>query len=164
MDFEKCARDGESFLRELSEKLGYQYESHKTIQILKSVFHTIRDHLEFEESLEFLAQIPTFLKPIYVDGWTYKEKKKLKHLNDFLDEVWENEGSPTTDFGDRQKALGVIKIVFIMLRKYVSVEEMNEILAILPSEINTCLNMIFCNNCGILELNDSSHSEKKTLE
>jgi uncharacterized protein (DUF2267 family) len=144
LNFENYAIKGNQFMRELSEKLGFEDEPQRAARILKSVLHTLRDHLTIEESLQMLAQLPMFLKAIYVEGWSAKKKKKISHISEFLDEVWENDGkSARNDFGDGEETLADIVMVFLMLRNYVSEGEMNNIAAVLPKELKPLISLSF---------------------
>lgn len=144
LNFEKYAQTGTHFMKELSAELGYEEEPQKSARILKSVLHTLRDHLTLEESLQLLSQLPMFLKGIYVDGWTNHKKKKVKDLDEFIYEVWEKDGmTADIDFGDGQETLADAIIVFLLLRKYVSEGEMNDIVTILPKELKPLVNPSF---------------------
>ncbi|HET6990025.1 MAG TPA: DUF2267 domain-containing protein, partial [Bacteroidia bacterium] len=124
-NFDKYANTGKQFMHELTEELGYANEPERAARVLKSVLHTLRDHLTIEESLQLLAQLPMFLKAVYVDGWSGKQHKKIKHLNDFLSEIHQHDGFPAADdFGDGKETLALTVMVFLMLRKYVSEGEM----------------------------------------
>lgn len=141
LNFKKYSDEGNLFIRQLSKELGYPGDELKSGRILKTVLHGIRDHISHHESIQLLAQLPMFLKAIYVDGWSTKEQKRTKHINDFLEDIIELDGfNSEIDFPNYEKAANAITIVFNVLRKYVSEGEIEDIQAVLPKEIKFLLN------------------------
>lgn len=140
LNFEKFANVGNQFVKQLSVELGHHGDTDRTGRVLKSVLHALRNQLTIEESMQVLAQLPMFLKAIYADGWTEKKKKKIKHLNEFLDSVWEEDGAlADKDFKDKAETERACVIVFLVLRKYISEGEMDDIAAILPEELKSLI-------------------------
>lgn len=89
MNFDKYSHKANEILNELSVKLGCPSDKDKAWRILRSVLHALRNRLTAEESLQLIAQLPMYLKALYVDGWKLrKDNYKIKHIDEFLDEVY----------------------------------------------------------------------------
>ena len=78
LDFKKFAEKGNQFLNELAKELGHPEDTAMAGRKLRAVLHATRDQLTTEESLQLLAQLPLFLKAIYVENWKRASKKKRK--------------------------------------------------------------------------------------
>jgi len=84
-----------------------------------------------------MAQLPMSLKGVYVDGWRIdKEFKRISHINDFMDEVRQEDGGLAGyDFGNNSKAKVAVASVFKALNYFVSEGEMNDIIDVMPTEL-----------------------------
>ncbi|HEU4717556.1 MAG TPA: DUF2267 domain-containing protein, partial [Bacteroidia bacterium] len=91
LNFEKMNNDGNSFLNDLSDVLGFPGEKQKAGRILKAVLHTMRDHIPVETSLHFLSQLPAFLKAAYVEEWKSGAHRRVHHVEEFLFQVVGND-------------------------------------------------------------------------
>lgn len=79
-----------------------------------------------------------FLKAVYVNGWSPKQKKtKVKTMDDFIDLVKSFDSpSEISDFGyDNDLAENYIYTTFIKLRKYISLGEIEDIRSELPKDL-----------------------------
>lgn len=66
--------EGQSFLDELADEIGYPEDRGKNERVLRSFLHALRDRLEVEDALALIDLLPSFLKGTLVDGWVYKQK------------------------------------------------------------------------------------------
>jgi uncharacterized protein (DUF2267 family) len=140
LNFQKDAMKGELFIKELAAQLNHEKDLQKVVRILKSTLHGFRNHLSVNESLQLIAQFPMFLKAIYVDSWTVNLKKnKIKKLSDFIDEIRAIDVAAEKDFPSYEEAENTIITVFIVLRKYISLGELEDIKANLPKEMKSLL-------------------------
>jgi len=142
LDFKKFATEGEEFLHNLSVELNCANDQQKAGRILRTSLHAIRNHLSPNESLQLISQFPMFLKAVYVDGWKIKTtKNKVRHMADFVKEV-QNIAGPTGkgDFPTDEVVEGSINTVFMVLRKYISLGELEDIKANLPKDLKGLLN------------------------
>jgi len=86
LNFERYAQDANAFIKRLAQELGHPEEPRRAEIIVRSVLHTLRDRITVAESLNFMAQLPMFLKALYVDEWKYREKpERLKNLEEFAE-------------------------------------------------------------------------------
>ncbi|NJB72180.1 uncharacterized protein (DUF2267 family) [Saonia flava] len=138
INFNQYASEGNKFLKDYTYELNLGEDRDKAGRILVSTLHALRDIIPMQESLQFIAQLPMFLKGLYVHGWSSKKKKiKIKHVAEFLDLVRHHDGAAAVnDFEyDDEVAERYIKTTFIFLRKYVSLGEMEDIMDNLPKEL-----------------------------
>jgi len=88
LNFDKFAQEGHLFINNLSEELDHPDEIGREGIIARSVIHSLRDRITISESFDVIAQLPMFLKAIYVDNWKYLEKPmKFDTVEDFCKEV-----------------------------------------------------------------------------
>ena len=78
LNFNQYATEGNTFLKEYTKEMNLGKDRDKAGRILAAILHSLRDIISTEESLQFIAQLPMFLKAVYVNGWTLKGKNKLK--------------------------------------------------------------------------------------
>ena len=139
INFEKFATDGNAFLNELSAKLGHEDDKGQAGILLRSVLHVLRDCMTIPQSFHFLAQLPMFLKAIYVEQWKYSEDPiRVKTLEEFSRRVEEEQRK----FGERQfnwneSTIDIAKTVITLLHKYVSEGEFEDVVAELPKGIKS---------------------------
>ena len=138
LDFNKFAEEGNHFINDLDKELGLKNRD-RTARTLKAVMHTLRDMLSMTENVQLLAQLPMFLKAVYVENWKIKGKAtKPKNLAEFIARVRMYDGKTAKqDFLDDEMAEGIICVVFLVFRRYVSDGEMEDIVGQLPKDIKT---------------------------
>ncbi len=142
LNFNQYATEGNTFLKDYSKQLGLGNDRDKAGRILTSTLHALRDIIPTEESLQFIAQLPMFLKAVYVNGWNIKQKKpKIKKMAEFLDLVRTHDGpAAVNDFEySDEVAQQYVDTTFTYLRKYVSTGEMNDIRDGLPKDLKTMI-------------------------
>ncbi|MGB5820735.1 MAG: DUF2267 domain-containing protein [Saonia sp.] len=144
-NFNQYATEGNTFLKKYAKHLGLGKDTEKAGRILTSVLYALREIIPMEESLQFIAQLPMFLKAAYVNGWTIKKKKpKIKRMEEFIALVKEFDGAAAiNDYGyEDDLAEKYINLTFIYLRKYVSLGEMEDIRDVLPKDLKS---MVYSN-------------------
>ena len=138
INFDKYAQEGNTYLNNLADEMGHSDEKERVGTLLKSVLHALRDRITIEGSLNLLAQLPSFLKTVYVENWTYRENiERLKTKEEFLGKVEENQ----LQFGEQnfewnQSTEELVGIVLGSLSEYISEGEIEHIMAQLPEEIS----------------------------
>lgn len=145
VNFNQYATEGNTFLKEYAKKMGMKNEPEKAGRIFVSIMHALREIIPVEESLQFIAQLPMFLKAAYVNGWAIKKQKpKIKRMEEFVELVKQFDGpAAVNDFGyENDLTEKYIDVTFIYLRKYVSLGEMEDIRDGLPKDLKS---MIYSN-------------------
>ena len=145
LNFNQYATEGNTFLKDYATEMNMPNDRDKAGRILTAILHALRDIIPTEESLQFIAQLPMFLKAVYVNGCNIKKKKpKIKHMAEFLELVraydWPAEANDF-EYSD-DLAEQYVDVTFIYLRKYVSLGEMEDIRDGLPKNLKR---MIYSN-------------------
>jgi uncharacterized protein (DUF2267 family) len=139
MDFDKFATNGNRFLKELSTSLNAPWDREHAAYALKATLNTLREQLTVEESLQLIAQLPMFLKAVYVDGWSIKKHDLPRHHGGFLDRVMEHLAmlGPVPHNGHSMEVM--VRAVFFNLRNHISDGEWEDVLAQLPRDVKKLL-------------------------
>ncbi|MDO9137981.1 MAG: DUF2267 domain-containing protein [Lutibacter sp.] len=138
LNFNQFAKEGNAFLKEFAKKINMPNDTDKAGRILSSILHGLREVITFEESLQLIAQFPMFLKAVYVNKWTTRKKQKVKTMTDFIDLIRELNGvTALNDFESEEVAENYINSTFMLLRKYVSLGELEDIRTVLPKELKS---------------------------
>lgn len=142
LNFNQYAIDANAFLKEYAEEMNLTNNIDKAGRILSSVLHGLRELISVEESIQLIAQLPMFLKAVYVNGWSTRSKRpKIKHMEEFIDLVRSHDGNTSIyDFESDEIAEHYINTTFYVLRKYISPGEMQDIRDELPKNLK---DMIF---------------------
>ena len=139
INFDKYAQEGNAYINSLAQKLGHPEEKSRTGILVRAVLHALRDRITIAESLNLMAQLPAFLKAVYVDNWKYKEKPdSLRDRQDFLSKVEENQQM----YGEQQFSWNksteeLTGIVLESLHGYLTEGEIEDIIAQLPDDLKT---------------------------
>ena len=145
LNFDQYAAEGNRFLKEYAKALDIGDNTAKAGRIFAAIMHALRDIIPPQESLQFVAQMPMFMKAVYVHGWSMKkDKPRVKRMSDFI-ELVKRYDYPAADsdfeYSD-ELAERYIDTTFIFLRRYISAGELNDIKAGLPRDLK---NIIFSN-------------------
>jgi uncharacterized protein (DUF2267 family) len=141
LNFDKYANEGNHFVKNLAEKLGHPEEIGRTGIVLRSVMHTLRERITISQSFHIMAQLPMFLKTVYVDEWQFMEKPvRFDKKEDFIAEVEKHQKQyGEQDFSWEQSTEEIIKIVIGELSRFISKGEFEDIMAQLPKELESLL-------------------------
>ncbi|MGI9547388.1 MAG: DUF2267 domain-containing protein [Flavobacteriaceae bacterium] len=145
LNFNQYATEGNTFIKEYAKEMNLAGNRDKAGRILTSILHALRDIISPTESLQFIAQLPMFLKAVYVNGWNLKkDKPRIKKMAEFIELVRKHDGpAAINDFEySDEVAERYIDTTFIYLRKYVSLGEMEDIRDGLPKDLKS---MIYSN-------------------
>jgi uncharacterized protein (DUF2267 family) len=148
LNFNQYATEGNTFIKDYAKQMNLGKDTDKAIRIFTAIMHALRDIIPPEESLQFIAQLPMFLKAVYVNGWNIKKKKpKVRNMAEFLDLVRSHDWPAAVndfEYGD-EVAERYVDTTFIYLRKYVSLGEMEDIRGSLPKDLKSmiCSNLMF---------------------
>jgi uncharacterized protein (DUF2267 family) len=145
LNFNQYATEGNTFIKGYTKQMNLGTDTDKAGRIFTAIMHALRDIIPPEESLQLIAQLPMFIKGVYVHGWKLKKKKpKIKHMAEFVDLVRQHDGpAAVNDFEySDEVAERYIDTTFIYLRKYISLGEMEDIRDGLPKDLKS---MIYSN-------------------
>ena len=134
LNFNQYAVEGNTFLKQYAKELCLSEDPDRAGRVLSSILHGLRSIISVEESLQFIAQLPMFLKAVYVNGWSIKAKKeRVKDIEGFIDLIRSLDGKTSLyDFESDEIAEDYIYSTFLVLRQYVSSGEMDDIRGELP--------------------------------
>jgi uncharacterized protein (DUF2267 family) len=137
--FNKHAEEGNAYINKLASELGFTEE--RTLRVVKSVLHAVRDRILISESFNLISQLPLFLKGIYIENWKYKDQpEKFDTVSEFAAKVMEEAGRTYSfDYENEDQVFFVTQAVFNSLRSYVSEGEISNIYNNLPSDIKNRL-------------------------
>lgn len=141
LNFTQYATEGNTFLKDYAKELNMEENPEKAGRVLMSILHGLRYMISVEESLQFISQLPMFLKAAYVNGWSIKkDKRKIRNMEDFIYLVRSFDGVTSIyDFESDEVAEEYINSTFLLLRKYVSAGEMNDLKDALPKNLKQML-------------------------
>ena len=136
LHFEKHAQTATAFVKKIAVEIGDPEDTSKANRILRSTLHVLRDQSTPEESVQFISQLPMFIKAIYVDGWKLGSNKGRVHrLDDFVAAV----GEASSDFSNPESCFLAIQAVFRVIREYVSEGEIEDMKRTLPEDMRGLL-------------------------
>jgi uncharacterized protein (DUF2267 family) len=138
MNFEKYASTANAFVHDLSIELGAPEDRARAGRILRCVLHALRRRLTPAESFDLIAQLPMFIKAVYVDGWRIVDSpdRSIRTPATFASAIYtQDQRAATSDFGSPQAALEAARAVFRVMRRHVSAGESNDVAAQLPKSI-----------------------------
>ncbi|WP_435625278.1 DUF2267 domain-containing protein [Flagellimonas sp.] len=145
LNFNQYTSEANRFLKDYAQQMNFGENTDKAGRILTSVLYALRDIIPMQESFQFMAQLPMFLKGVYVHGWSVgKKKPKIKRMSEFIDLVRKHDGAAAiNDFEySEEVAEQYIKTTFIFLRKYISQGELEDIRDSLPKDLK---DMVYSN-------------------
>jgi uncharacterized protein (DUF2267 family) len=98
---------------------------------LRAGLHALRDRLTVEEAAQLSAQLPLLIRGLYFEGWDPTGKPlRIRHRAEFLALVREKY-APRTDTA----ADDLVRALFGVLEKHVSIGELTDIMLTLPTEL-----------------------------
>lgn len=136
--FNKFAQEGNEYLQQLAADLGHPGEDGQTYILLRAVLHTLRDRMLMSESLHLLAQLPFFLKGVYVEGWHYRQEPlPAGSLEDFKDAVKQEQARiGEREFNWSQSTEDLIRLVLTSLStRYLTEGQLQHVAGQMPKEV-----------------------------
>lgn len=135
MNFDQYATDGKLFIREISAELGGAPDENHAFRVTRAVLHTIRNIFTPEESTHLIAQLPMFIKAIYVDGWKIGKGNRIRSMEEFLSALRANSDRPEVDFGNDTEARRKVQAVMAVLQNHVAIGELSDMMDQFPGEL-----------------------------
>lgn len=143
LPFNQYATEANAFFKDYAKQIRMSENPEAALRVFTSIMHALRELISIEESLQLMAQLPMFLKAVYVKGWSGKSKAKARHMEEYIDLVRQFNGKTSVhDLGSNEEAENYIRTTFIVLRKYVSLGELEDIRTELPKDLK---NMVYQN-------------------
>jgi len=138
LNFNQFAAEANEFLNEYTKELMLDGDTDRAGRILSSILHGLRHVITIEESLQLISQFPMFLKAVYVNTWSAHKKKRVKNMTEFIDLVMKFDGSSSIiDFKSYEMAENYINATFVMLHRYISSGELENIRSGLPKDLKS---------------------------
>ena len=136
ININKYTAEANRFVNEVHAELGDLNNLEKAGRVTVAVFHTLRDKLSTEESFHLLAQLPTILKGVYVEGWDVgRQAERTDTLRDFFSQLRNQDAAAESDFSTDDEALKGFKAVLRVLSHYISDGEMKHVKQQLPRPV-----------------------------
>ena len=140
LNFNQFAAEANAFLKNYTKEMDLGNDKEKAGRILSSILHALRDVISTQESLQLIAQFPMFLKAVYVNGWTSHKKEKIKTMTAFIDVIRKYDGiTSINDFASDELAENYIDTTFLLLRKYISRGELDDLRTELPKNLKSMI-------------------------
>lgn len=106
---------------------------HHAYSALRAVMHALRDRLTAEQATHLGAQLPTFVRGIYYEGWHLADNPtRDRTVQDFADRV---AGELPPKFP--RDAVGTTKAVFDLLAKELDAGEIEKVKMTLPEPLRS---------------------------
>jgi uncharacterized protein (DUF2267 family) len=119
------------WLNEIMTELGWEDNRHWAYLALRTVLHTLRDHLTVEEAMHLGAQLPMLIRGFYYEGWTLTGKPvKERRKEEFLAHIrhaFRND--------ERIDPEEVVRAVFRVLSRRVTEGEISDVKHLLPAAL-----------------------------
>jgi uncharacterized protein (DUF2267 family) len=137
ININKYTAEANRFVNEVAAELGEVSDLETAGRVTVAVFHTLREKLSPEESFHLIAQLPTLLKGVYVDGWDpNKEADRSGSRKDFINDLREHDllGGSREQKEEVQAARNFRSVIRV-LSHYVSEGEMRHLRQQLPGAV-----------------------------
>lgn len=139
MNFDKYAAQATAFVQDVQQELGLE-DFDRAGRILRAVLYALRARLTPEESFKLLAQMPMFIKALYVDGWRVSESPdaSIREVSDLVEEVQRQAGShPPTELVGSDNTRKTTRCVLHVLKRHISAGERDDVAADLPAQLES---------------------------
>ncbi|MGM0576714.1 MAG: DUF2267 domain-containing protein [Myxococcota bacterium] len=136
MSFDVWAQRARQFTNEVARELDKDPSS--ALRIMTASLHVLRSRLTAKEGADLVAQLPMFVKAIWMDGWDPMRvpDKSLRRRDEFVQRVIEHPGIVVPDdFDNLEDAEACIMAVFDVVKRHVSPGETADVRAQLPKDI-----------------------------
>jgi uncharacterized protein (DUF2267 family) len=120
------------WLKDAGRELNWRDER-KAYKALRAVLHALRDRITVEETVQLGAQLPTFIRGFYYEGWSLRGKPlRDRNKYGFLSEIQKAFGKTDNPAVD---ATHVARAIFRLLNEKISQGEIDDILSVLPAPL-----------------------------
>jgi uncharacterized protein (DUF2267 family) len=128
--FNRLNEQATHWLKDMMKELQTE-DQERAWHALRAGLHALRDRLTVEEAAQLSAQLPLVIRGLYFEGWDPTGKPlRIRHRSEFLALV-RQEYAPRTDTA----AADLVRALFRVLEKHVSMGELTDIMLTLPTEL-----------------------------
>lgn len=131
---ERSAEKANIWLKDVASELG-EDDLRYSYRVLRAVLHVLRDRLTIDVAAKLAAQLPTLIRGIYYEDWDPSRKPMPPHTIDTFLEHVVSEGR----FSGESEASVAVTAVAAVLRKHLTLDEIEAILAIMPEKIRVLI-------------------------
>ena len=126
-----------NFIYELERELNSQNKKNEVLALFKAVLHAMRDKMNNRNAILLLSGLPSYLKPIFWEGWK-PSQNSITDVN-FIELVSQYAASSGSRFIQQEDIEENVKKVFWMIENKLSLEKRLLIRASIPAEISIYL-------------------------
>ena len=140
MNFNKWADNANLFVKEIAREMDAPQDTARAGRALRLVLHTLRNRLDPEQGAHLVAQLPMFIKGLFVDGWrpSSTPDKSIRNVEDFVDAMYEEDRLlAPRDFPDRASARQAAQAVLRVIKRHVSAGEASDVAGMLPRDLKS---------------------------
>ncbi len=137
---QRSAEKANIWLKDVAVELG-DGDRQYAYRALRAVLHVLRDRLTIEAAARLATQLPTLIRGIYYEDWVPGRPPMRSDTSDtadtagsFLEDVV-SEGR----FGGETEASAAVTAVLGTLRKRISDEEIETVLAVVPDQLRSLI-------------------------
>jgi uncharacterized protein (DUF2267 family) len=127
---ERSAEKANIWLKDVAAELGND-DRHYAYRALRAVLHALRDRLTIDVAAKLAAQLPTLIRGIYYEDWNPGRAPMPFYTADTFLEHVVSEGR----FSGEIEASAAVTAVALVLRKRVTPEEIDAVLAVVPEQL-----------------------------
>ncbi|WP_127846762.1 DUF2267 domain-containing protein [Psychroflexus aestuariivivens] len=142
INFEKFAKEANSYINDLAKDLGHPEEKDRTMILWRAVMHTIRDRIHIGESLQIANPLPMIFKGVYLEGLSYSEKPPLDYqtLEEMKNQVKKHQNMYGEDeFSWSKSTDELVLITMNSLKRFMSEDQLDHIKDQMPLEVKKML-------------------------
>ena len=127
---ERHLSDTYQWINEIAKELDMPDRKDVAYTALRTVLHSLRDRLTYEELFQFSAQLPLLIRGLLFEGYHYPGKPDKFHVQELLKRVDAAMGPSSGTEPDV-----IFNAVLRVLYRHVSRGEMDDLSAIMPKDI-----------------------------
>ena len=122
------------WINDMADELGIE-DNHRAYRVLRSFLHALRDHLTVDEAAKLAAQLPTFLRGVFYEGWDpSRAPDHARDIDSFLTRI-----AAEAQLAGETEASFAATAASRVLRRHVSAGEGDHLLNALPQHLRELL-------------------------
>jgi uncharacterized protein (DUF2267 family) len=130
--FDHAVAGAAQWVDEVAAELGTE-DRREARRVLRTVLHALRDRLDVHESAQLAAQLPELVRAMYYDEWV-PGRNSPRHRDEFLSVIAHDAGLHGVT-----EASFALTATMAVIRRHVSAGEIEDVLAVMPSELRSLL-------------------------